>query len=116
MDADGSFYFIEMNTRIQVEHPVTEMVTGVDLVKAQIRIAAGEKLEDAAGPLDFSGHSIECRINAEDPDTFAPSAGRITTFQLPGGPGVRLVSAADADAGLPPAYEPLFAKLFGPGR
>ena len=116
MDADGSFYFIEMNTRIQVEHPVTEMVTGVDLVKAQIRIAAGEKLEDAAGPLDFSGHSIECRINAEDPDTFAPSAGRITTFQLPGGTGVRVDSAAYADAVIPPYYDSLVAKLIVHGR
>src|ERR1700739_246018 len=84
MDEDGSFYFIEMNARIQVEHPVTEMVTGVDLIKAQIRIAAGEKLEAAVEPLEFRGHSIECRINAEDPDTFVPSAGRIPAFNMPG--------------------------------
>ncbi|HZV59195.1 MAG TPA: acetyl-CoA carboxylase biotin carboxylase subunit, partial [Candidatus Eremiobacteraceae bacterium] len=90
MDEDGALYFIEMNTRIQVEHPVTEFITGVDLVKAQIRIAAGEKMEDAVGEIHFSGHSIECRINAEDPETFVPSAGRITTFQAPGGTGIRV--------------------------
>src|SRR5229473_210590 len=101
MDQDGSLYFIEMNTRIQVEHPVTEMVTGVDLINAQIRIAAGERLEEAAGEVQFSGHAIECRINAEDPDTFVPSAGRITTFQAPGGTGVRVDSAAYADAVIP---------------
>ena len=101
MDQDGSLYFIEMNTRIQVEHPVTELVTGVDLIKAQIRIAAGERIEEAVGEMQFSGHAIECRINAEDPDTFVPSAGRITTFQAPGGTGVRVDSAAYADAVIP---------------
>jgi acetyl-CoA carboxylase biotin carboxylase subunit len=116
MDEDGSIYFIEMNTRIQVEHPVTEFVTGVDLVKAQIRIAAGEKLEDAAGAISFSGHSIECRINAEDPETFVPSAGRITTFQPPGGTGVRVDSAAYTDAIIPPYYDSLVAKLIVKGR
>jgi acetyl-CoA carboxylase, biotin carboxylase subunit len=116
MDDDGSLYFIEMNTRIQVEHPVTELVTGVDLVKAQIRIAAGEKLEDAAGEIHFSGHSIECRINAEDPETFVPSAGRITTFQAPGGTGVRVDSAAYSDAVIPPYYDSLIAKLIVKGR
>src|SRR6201993_2604854 len=116
MDTDGSLYFIEMNTRIQVEHPVTEFVTGVDLVKAQIRIAAGERLEDAAGEVSFSGHSIECRINAEDPETFVPSAGRITAFQSPGGTGVRVDSAAYTDAVIPPYYDSLVAKLVVKGR
>jgi acetyl-CoA carboxylase, biotin carboxylase subunit len=116
MDPDGSLYFIEMNTRIQVEHPVTEMVTGVDLIKAQIRIAAGERLEEAVGPVQFSGHAIECRINAEDPDTFVPSAGRITTFQAPGGTGVRVDSAAYADAVIPPYYDSMIAKLIVKGR
>jgi len=111
MDEDGSFYFIEMNARVQVEHPVTEMVTNVDLIKAQIRIAAGDQLADASGPVDFHGHSIECRINAEDPETFVPSAGRITTFQIPGGTGVRVDTAAHADAVIPPYYDSLIAKL-----
>ena len=116
MDEDGALYFIEMNTRIQVEHPVTEFVTGLDLVKAQIRIAAGEHMEDAAGEMHFSGHSIECRINAEDPETFVPSAGRITTFQSPGGTGVRVDSAAYSDAVIPPYYDSLVAKLVVKGR
>jgi acetyl-CoA carboxylase biotin carboxylase subunit len=116
MDEDGAIYFIEMNTRIQVEHPVTELVTGVDLIKAQIRIAAGERLEDAVGEMHFSGHAIECRINAEDPVTFVPSAGRITTFQAPGGTGVRVDSAAYADAVIPPYYDSMIAKLVVKGR
>ena len=116
MDQDGSLYFIEMNTRIQVEHPVSELVTGVDLIKAQVRIAAGERMEDATGAIIASGHAIECRINAEDPDTFVPSAGRITTFQAPGGTGVRVDSAAYADAVIPPYYDSLIAKLIVKGR
>ena len=116
MDEDGAIYFIEMNTRIQVEHPVTELVTGVDLIKAQIRIAAGERLQDATGEIHFSGHAIECRINAEDPETFVPSAGRITTFQAPGGIGVRVDSAAYADAVIPPYYDSMIAKLIVKGR
>jgi len=116
MDEDGSLYFIEMNARIQVEHPVTELVTGVDLIKAQIRIAAGEKLEDAAGPVEFRGHSVECRINAEDPETFVPSAGRITAFEMPGGTGVRVDTAAHADAVISPYYDSLIAKLIVHGR
>jgi acetyl-CoA carboxylase biotin carboxylase subunit len=116
MDEDGSFYFIEMNARIQVEHPVTEMITNVDLIKAQIRIAAGEKLESAAGAVDIRGHAIECRINAEDPVTFVPSPGRITAFQIPGGTGVRVDTAAHADAVIPPYYDSLIAKLIVRGR
>src|SRR5437016_4451822 len=116
MDQDGALYFIEMNTRIQVEHPVTELVTGVDLIKAQIRIAAGEKMESATGAIMPSGHAIECRINAEDPVTFVPSAGRITTFQAPGGTGVRVDSAAYADAVIPPYYDSMIAKLIVKGR
>ncbi len=115
-DENGDFYFIEMNARIQVEHPVTEMVTNVDLIKSQIRLAAGEKLEDVVGQLEFRGHSIECRINAEDPETFVPSAGRITAFQTPGGTGVRVDTAAYADAVIPPYYDSLIAKLIVRGR
>ena len=116
LDEDGSFYFIEMNTRIQVEHPVTERVTGVDLVKAQIRIAAGETLEAAVGKVSFTGHAIECRINAEDPETFVPCAGRITAYQPPGATGVRVDSAAYAGATIPPFYDSLIAKLITHGR
>jgi len=115
-DSDGNFYFIEMNTRIQVEHPVTEMVTNVDLIKSQIRIAAGERLEEVVGPVEFRGHAIECRINAEDPETFAPSAGRITTFHIPSGTGVRVDTAAYADSTIPPYYDSLIAKLITRGR
>jgi acetyl-CoA carboxylase biotin carboxylase subunit len=95
---------------------VTEFVTGADLIKAQIRIAAGEKLDDAIGEIHFTGHAIECRINAEDPETFVPSAGRITTFQAPGGTGVRVDSAAYADAVIPPYYDSMIAKLIVKGR
>ncbi len=115
MDEDGSIYFIEMNARIQVEHPVTEMVTGVDLVKSQIRLAAGERLKDAVGEPTFRGHAIECRINAEDPDTFIPSPGHITVFRTPGGPGIRVDTAAHADGVIPPYYDSLVAKLIAHG-
>ena len=115
-DEDGSLFFIEVNARIQVEHPVTEMVTNVDLIKSQIRLAAGEKLADVVGDLEFRGHSIECRINAEDPETFAPSAGRITAFQIPGGTGVRVDTLAHADAVISPFYDSLIAKLIVRGR
>src|SRR5262249_17145064 len=102
MDEDGSLYFIEMNTRIQVEHPVTELLTGVDLIKAQIRIAAGEPLDEATGEVHFTGHAIECRINAEDPVSFVPSAGRITTFQPPGAPGSASIRRLMATRSFPP--------------
>jgi acetyl-CoA carboxylase biotin carboxylase subunit len=112
MDEDRRLYFIEMNTRIQVEHPVTEMVTDVDLVKSQIRLAAGEELSDVLmGPIVHRGHSIECRINAEHPEKFTPSAGRITTFNPPGGTGVRIDTAAYAEGVIPPYYDSLIAKL-----
>jgi len=115
-DEEGNYYFIEMNARIQVEHPVTEMVTNVDLIKSQIRVAAGEKLANVVGQVEFRGHSIECRINAEDPETFVPSAGRITAFQMPGGTGVRVDTAAYAEAVIPPYYDSLIAKLIVRGR
>src|SRR5581483_5013544 len=110
-DEKGNYYFMEMNTRIQVEHPVTEMVTIADLVAAQIRVAAGEPLGFAQDEIMFVGHAIECRINAEDPDTFAPSPGRITTFNVPNGPGVRTDTAAYAGYFVPPHYDSMIAKL-----
>jgi acetyl-CoA carboxylase biotin carboxylase subunit len=110
-DASGNFYFIEMNTRIQVEHPVTEMVTGMDLIKAQIRLAAGEKMAAVVPAVEMRGHSIECRINAEDPETFAPSAGHLTAFYVPGGKSVRVDTAMHGDADITPYYDSLVAKL-----
>jgi acetyl-CoA carboxylase biotin carboxylase subunit len=116
LDARGDFYFIEMNTRIQVEHPVTEILTGIDLVKEQIRVAAGEPLGFTQDDVQSSGHAIECRINAEDPDTFMPSPGRITTFHPPGGPGIRLDTACYAEAVIPPYYDSMIAKVIARGN
>src|SRR6185436_3626474 len=118
LDEDGTFYFMEMNTRIQVEHPVSEMVTGVDLVKEQIAIAAGEKLSvGAVKDIKLRGHAIECRINAEDPDkNFMPSPGRITVYHTPGGPGVRVDSHAYAEYTIPPYYDSMIGKLICHGR
>src|ERR1700748_2818528 len=117
MDEDGSLHFIEMNTRIQVEHPVTEMTTDVDLVKSQILIAAGAKLSDVLmGPVVFRGHAIECRINAEHPEKFTPSAGTIAAFNPPGGTGVRIDTAAYAEGTIPPYYDSLIANLVVRGK
>lgn len=111
LDEDGSFYFMEMNTRIQVEHPVTEMVTLADIVRNQIRIAEGEELGFKQEDLLIVGHSIECRINAEDPEKFTPSPGKITAFNIPGGPGVRVDTAVYPGYVVPPFYDSMIAKL-----
>jgi acetyl-CoA carboxylase, biotin carboxylase subunit len=117
MDASGHLYFIEVNARIQVEHPVTECVTGIDLVRSQILIAAGHRLQDILPrPVVMRGHAIECRINAENPETFAPSPGRITGLNLPGGPGIRVDTAAYQDGVIPPYYDSLVAKLIAYGE
>jgi acetyl-CoA carboxylase, biotin carboxylase subunit len=116
MDPDGRFYFMEANTRLQVEHPVTEMVTGIDIVKEQIRIAAGERLGYKQGDVTFTGHSIECRINAEDPETFVPSPGVIHAFSVPGGPGVRIETFAHSDCTISPYYDSMIAKIIVHGR
>jgi acetyl-CoA carboxylase biotin carboxylase subunit len=116
LDERGDFYFMEMNTRIQVEHPVTEMVTGLDLVKTQFRIAAGEPLPVTQEEVRLAGHSLECRINAEDPDRFLPSPGKVTNLRLPGGPGVRVDSHAYVGYIVPPYYDSLLAKLIVHGR
>jgi acetyl-CoA carboxylase biotin carboxylase subunit len=108
---DGRFYFIEMNTRIQVEHPVTEMITGVDLVKEQLLIAAGEKLSIRQEDIVLRGHAIECRINAEDPDTFMPSPGLVKRFHAPGGPGVRVDTHIYDGYRVPPNYDSMIGKL-----
>jgi acetyl-CoA carboxylase, biotin carboxylase subunit len=116
MDKDGKFYFMEANTRLQVEHPVTEMVTGIDIVKEQIRIAAGERLGFKQSEVIFTGHAIECRINAEDPETFAPSPGVIHAFSVPGGPGVRIDTAAHSECTISPYYDSMIAKIIVHGR
>src|SRR5258705_11169393 len=116
LDANGKFYFMEMNTRIQVEHPVTEMVTLADIVRNQIRIAEGEPLGFQQDDLMIVGHAIECRINAENPETFAPSPGLITAFNLPGGPGVRVDTYVYAGYSVPPFYDSAIAKVIVHGR
>jgi acetyl-CoA carboxylase biotin carboxylase subunit len=117
MDEDRQLYFIEMNTRVQVEHPITEAITGVDIVKAQLRIANGERLDTILpAKLELRGHAIECRINAEHPETFTPSAGKITAFNVPGGNGVRVDTAQYAESVVPPYYDSLIAKLIVHGK
>jgi acetyl-CoA carboxylase biotin carboxylase subunit len=116
LDGDGKFYYMETNTRLQVEHPITEMVTGIDIVKEQIRIAAGERLSFKQSDVTFAGHSIECRINAEDPVTFAPSPGLIHAWSVPGGPGVRIDTFAHAECTISPYYDSMIAKIIVHGR
>jgi acetyl-CoA carboxylase biotin carboxylase subunit len=112
---DGEFYFIEMNTRIQVEHPVTEMITGIDLVKAQLLVASGEKLPYVQKDIRFSGHAIECRINAEDAKTFMPSPGKVNRWHSPGGPGIRVDSHVYSGYSVPPNYDSMIGKLIAHG-
>jgi acetyl-CoA carboxylase biotin carboxylase subunit len=116
MDRAGHFYFLEVNTRLQVEHPVTEFVTGIDIVKEQIQVAAGKRLSVRQNDIEFRGHSIECRINAEDPDTFVPSPGVIHAFSVPGGPGVRVDSYVHSECTISPYYDSLIAKIITYGR
>jgi acetyl-CoA carboxylase biotin carboxylase subunit len=116
MDEKGNFYFMEVNTRVQVEHPVTEMVTGIDIVKEQIRIAAGARLGFKQSEVTFTGHAMECRINAEDPETFVPSPGMIHAFSVPGGPGVRVDTAAHSECLISPYYDSMVAKVIVHGR
>ncbi|MBS0290446.1 MAG: acetyl-CoA carboxylase biotin carboxylase subunit [Proteobacteria bacterium] len=113
---DGEFYFIEMNTRVQVEHPVTEMITGIDIVKEQLKIASGEKLSIRQEDVRLQGHAIECRINAEDPKTFLPCPGKITWYHAPGGPGIRIDSHIYSSYPVPPNYDSLIAKLIAYGN
>jgi acetyl-CoA carboxylase biotin carboxylase subunit len=113
---DGEFYFIKMNTRLQVEHPVTEMITGVDIVREQLRIASGEKLSIRQEDVKIQGHAIECRINAEDPKTFMPSPGLVTLWHAPGGPGVRMDSHVYSGYKVPPFYDSMIGKLIAHGE
>jgi acetyl-CoA carboxylase, biotin carboxylase subunit len=116
MDAKGQFYFLEVNTRLQVEHPVTEFVTGVDIVKEQIQIAAGRRLSVKQSDIVIRGHALECRVNAEDPETFVPSPGVIHAFSVPGGPGVRIDTYAHSECTVSPYYDSLVAKIITHGR
>ena len=116
LDSTGHFYFLEVNTRLQVEHPVTEFVTGVDIVKEQIQVAAGKRLSVKQSDIKISGHSIECRVNAEDPETFTPSPGVIHAFSVPGGPGVRVDTYAHSECTVSPYYDSLIAKIITHGR
>src|SRR6187397_829964 len=116
LDDEQNFYFLEVNTRVQVEHPVTEFITGTDIVKEQIRVAAGERLSFKQGDVTFNGHAIECRVNAEDPVTFQPSPGVIHAFSVPGGPGVRVDTFAHAECTIPPYYDSMIAKIIVHGR
>ncbi len=116
LDDKGNFFFLEVNTRVQVEHPVTEFITGIDIVKEQIRIAAGERLSFKQGDVTFTGHAIECRVNAEDPETFTPSPGVIHAFSVPGGPGVRVDTYAHSECTIPPYYDSMIAKIIVHGR
>jgi acetyl-CoA carboxylase, biotin carboxylase subunit len=112
---DNEFYFIEMNTRVQVEHPVTEQITGIDIVKAQLRIAGGERLSWTQNDVPIRGHAIECRINAEDPYRFTPSPGRITSYHPPGGPGIRVDSHVYQGYTVPPNYDSMVGKVIAFG-
>ena len=116
LDDKGNFFFLEVNTRVQVEHPVTEFITGIDIVKEQIRIAAGERLSFKQGDVTFNGHAIECRINAEDPETFAPSPGVVHAFSVPGGPGVRIDTFLHSECTISPYYDSMIAKIIVHGR
>jgi acetyl-CoA carboxylase biotin carboxylase subunit len=116
LDDKQNFFFLEVNTRVQVEHPVTEFITGVDIVKEQIRVAAGERLSFKQGDVTFTGHAIECRVNAEDPETFAPSPGVIHAFSVPGGPGVRVDTFVHSECTVPPYYDSMIAKIICHGR
>ena len=113
---NGEFFFIEMNTRVQVEHPITEMITGVDIVAEQLRIAAGERLRYEQSDIRLNGHAIECRINAEHPETFMPSPGHITLYHPPGGPGIRVDSHIYSGYEVPPYYDSLIGKLIAHGE